>query len=363
MIRNRFFTLNLCKINKVRPYLAKLLLFTPFLLTLSTVFIIDNHLAHGVVSGKYFWFYGSMGLVSIAIIIHSFTNKQTFRFSLTDAFVLLFAGSVFLSSLLFGDTSANTTKLTLLALLLVLYFCLRLVLIQRIADQVRNDKTFICFFIILTGLVEALWGLLQLYGFKPSQHGLFKLTGSFFNPGPYAGYLAVAFPLALYFALRKNRFCVDFKHEVPRNWIMEVHDVFNYSKYNAVKIFSIITCIAILITLPVTMSRASWLAAIAGSIIVIAGQIPVTRYSSLVTHSTTLRVACHLHRHVLPEEKLCRRQAADLESVAFCSCQTSFGRRIGSFPGRLRRCAGRLLCIRSGFGNGRICGRKSRIRI
>ena len=207
----------------------KCLLFLPFLLTLSTVFIINNRLANGVVSGKYFWFYGSMGLVAIATFIYSLpligyrrtlfpiegtwkqSNTKPFRFSLTDIFVLLFAGSVFLPAFLIGGVSPNSTKITLFALLLVLYFCIRLVLDgkrqtakgegQKISFAFyRLPFALLCFFIILTGLIEAVWGLQQLYGFKPSQHALFKLTGSFFNPGPYAGYLAVVFPLALYYA-------------------------------------------------------------------------------------------------------------------------------------------------------------------
>ena len=107
-------------------FLLKSLLFTPFLLVLSNVFIIDNSLAHGVVSGKYFWFYGSMGLLAITTLIYSLTNRQTFRFSVTDIFVFLFTGSIFLSAWLFGDISASSTKLTLLALLLVLYVCIRI---------------------------------------------------------------------------------------------------------------------------------------------------------------------------------------------------------------------------------------------
>jgi len=134
-----------------------------------------------------------------------------------------------------------------------------------------NGRCFIpvfCFLIILTGLAEAIWGLMQLYGFRPSQHNLFKLTGSFFNPGPYAGYLAVVFPLALrYFLAReglrtkpvltdgfKIRTAVDFIIPFIQKWL------------------SGITCTAIILVLPVAMSRASWLAAIAGSIVVIAGQ-------------------------------------------------------------------------------------------
>ena len=228
------------RIHKAGVFLMRFLLLAPFLLTLSTVFIIDRSLANGVVSGKYFWFYGSMGLVVLATFFYSLplplnplketwnqSNPQPFRFSLTDGFVLLFAGSVFLPAFLIGGISANSTKITLFALLLVLYFCLRLVLDgegRKVNGERRKAKGegrtakgegqtisfafyrspftvyLLCFFIILTGLVEAVWGLQQLYGFKPSQHALFKFTGSFFNPGPYAGYLAVVFPLALYYA-------------------------------------------------------------------------------------------------------------------------------------------------------------------
>ena len=175
--------------------------YVPFLLALATVLIIDKHLANGVVSGKYFWFYGSMGLVSIATLIYSITYKQSFRFSLTDVFVFLFATNVLLSAELFSDTSANTTKLIILVLLLVLYICIRLILI---GSNRQKLQIIICIFIIITGLVEAIWGLLQLYGYKPSQHALFKLTGSFFNPGPYAGYLAVVFPMALYYFVQNS---------------------------------------------------------------------------------------------------------------------------------------------------------------
>lgn len=30
-----------------------------------------------------------------------------------------------------------------------------------------------------------------------SNHSLFAVTGSFFNPGPYSGYLAMVFPICL----------------------------------------------------------------------------------------------------------------------------------------------------------------------
>ena len=40
---------------------------------------------------------------------------------------------------------------------------------------------------MLIGLVEAVWGMQQLHGHVYSHHSLFRLTGSFFNPGPIPG--------------------------------------------------------------------------------------------------------------------------------------------------------------------------------
>ena len=57
------------------------------------------------------------------------------------------------------------------------------------------------------GMVETVWGMRQLYGFTASGHSHYALTGSFFNPGPYAGYLAMILPICLYHYLR-----------VPEKW-------------------------------------------------------------------------------------------------------------------------------------------------
>ena len=49
---------------------------------------------------------------------------------------------------------------------------------------------------ILLGIVEAIGGLGQLYGVVLSHHSQYLLTGSFYNPGPYSGFLAMIFPIA-----------------------------------------------------------------------------------------------------------------------------------------------------------------------
>lgn len=59
--------------------------------------------------------------------------------------------------------------------------------------------------LLLAGIADAGYGLGQLYGFWPSHHHLFPLTGSFFNPGPYSGWLACIVPVAVYGIIQNRR--------------------------------------------------------------------------------------------------------------------------------------------------------------
>ncbi|WP_425286635.1 hypothetical protein [Bacteroides maternus] len=61
---------------------------------------------------------------------------------------------------------------------------------------------YVAWSLVLIGAVEAVWGLCQLYGFSVSGHSRYALTGSFFNPGPYGGYLAMVLPVCVHLYLR-----------------------------------------------------------------------------------------------------------------------------------------------------------------
>ena len=76
-----------------------------------------------------------------------------------------------------------------------------------------KSKMFVLIGLLVWGLVESVWGLGQLYNYFPSKHVLFKTTGSFYNPGPYGGFIALAFPLALHYGLydkKQNKFLSRF---------------------------------------------------------------------------------------------------------------------------------------------------------
>ncbi len=99
-------------------------------------------------------------------------------------------------------------------------------------------KMLVVWLLILAGAIEAIWGLLQVYGYEPSNHSLYALTGSFYNPGPYSGFLAMCVPVALHEWLEGKRI---WKH------------------------VALAALILMLVVLPSGMSRSAWLAALVAS--------------------------------------------------------------------------------------------------
>lgn len=112
-----------------------------------------------------------------------------------------------------------------------------------------NEKQYLSFASIVTwvlitlGGIEAIWGLRQIYGLAVSNHSLYALTGSFYNPGPYSGYLAMIFPLCLHEWL-------NLREKTERTWVEQG------KYYMALGVMLLILCV-----LPAGMSRSAWIAA------------------------------------------------------------------------------------------------------
>ena len=101
-----------------------------------------------------------------------------------------------------------------------------------------------CKFLISVAAIFSIYesglGLLQIIGVRASSHSNFIMTGSFDNPGPYGGFIAIMLAiLGAYVLLNRN---VD-------KW---------YEK--ALVVLSMISCALCIIVLPASMSRAAWLA-------------------------------------------------------------------------------------------------------
>lgn len=161
-------------------------------------------------------------------------NKTT----TSDITVLLFAGIVLVNYQY--EKNLSPEFLLFFIQMVLLWFTLKI--IYRFFPKA---KIFVLVGLLVWGTVEALWGLGQLYNYFPVKHSLFKTTGSFFNPGPYGGFIALMFPLVLHYWLvyrHKNRFI------------------------SYLLLFAGIIC---LMVFPATLSRTAWIAAIAGCMVVL----------------------------------------------------------------------------------------------
>lgn len=128
----------------------------------------------------------------------------------------------------------------------VLYLSIRM-FIASVPD--RAESFFLSLFFLWAGY-EAVLGLTQILGISRSGHYLFVLTGSFGNPGPYGGFMAVIFAVSLAYVFRERR-------------------EFVFSGWRSVAsslpfLLAVASLLLCFIVLPATMSRAGWLAAGAG---------------------------------------------------------------------------------------------------
>ncbi len=237
----------------------------PFLLILSTVFIIMPELPKGVVTGKYFWFYYCCIWTCLTVVLLYIISRKNIRINWGDGLIILFTGSVAFSSFFINKCPINT-QLRLFFLCCILYFSFRFII-----NRYRHIHYLFITFLIITTLEETIIGLKQLYGWSLSNHALFRLTGSFFNPGPYAGYLSIIFPLALSFTIfgiyilySKTTFS-----EI-NNLKSLISFIKNNRKYTILIFVSTLSFLSILLSLtvlPASMSRAAWISTIVGCIV------------------------------------------------------------------------------------------------
>lgn len=226
-------------IKTLSNYLFVTALTTMAILVLCTVYVARPDMVNGMVTGKLCWFNQMLmlfgGLVFLSVLFRR--GKIRYSFSLADALVILFLAIAAVCYPWKEDPAP--VRIVYICQLVVLWFLFRITF-----QLVRGLANFLLFILMYTGLVEALWGIGQLYGFMGANHSLFKLTGSFYNPGPYSGYLAMVFPIAL---------SLIFENRTPEK----------AGRWNITPLFyycALFTVVAIITVLPAGMSRTAWVA-------------------------------------------------------------------------------------------------------
>ena len=221
-------------------YIIRSLLIAGVIFLLCTVFATDISLANGLVAGKVFWFHLAMLFLAMCSLMAALLTKpkRQFAFSVTDGMVLALAAVVALTYN--RALNPEPEKMLFGGQLIILWFLLRFILTGW-----PQLSLFIPAAIVGVGLMEAVSGIRQLNGFAGSNHSLFRLTGDFYNPGPYSGYLAIVLPVCLWMILRFD----NYKKGSWRQTEIYLH----YLGW--------ISLLAIIVVLPAGMSRTAWIAA------------------------------------------------------------------------------------------------------
>ena len=163
----------------------------------------------------------------------------------------------------------DTMRLDEFAASAILFLSLRLVF------QAWGELRYAAYIAIFTlGIYEGWLGIGQALGFEYSNHSLFKITGSLFNPGPYGGLMATIGVCAA------THIIVEYGEAaaiVKRNFSAIVR-----SSQCVVKLMvyalALVAAMLSVIVLPATMSRAAWVAVAVASIFVVLNESHIKGY-------------------------------------------------------------------------------------
>jgi O-antigen polymerase len=210
-----------------------------FILVLSIIggpFAIDDKMLNTTADGQLFFYLYTALIISFLIALNLYAKKSfEYNISLIDVLFTAIIILLILDDEIVYSNLINTTRIEILV-----YF------IFYIAFRLVKDNYINLLFtaLLVAGICQAIFGNLQLYGFFNSYNGDFKMTGTFFNPGPFAGYLIIIFPIAVgFFLFKKNLF-------------------FNVKNKFLYEIISTIALLTILLVIPSSDSRAAWFAGI-----------------------------------------------------------------------------------------------------
>lgn len=198
--------------------------------------IVMNSPIEGTTNGKMFFFLFLI-LIGTFFLCFKIIISPTINIHFSNIDFILF---IWISYILFN---AEFHHVPISGRLLELYGLIALYIILRQFEPSRFR--ILLGAMIIGATIQAIYGNLQLWGYCPSYHALFSMTGSFFNPGPFAGYLSCVFPVALGFYL--------------------------FKPIKSVTVMSIIgfSLIVILMVLVASRSLAAWLALSTSSIILL----------------------------------------------------------------------------------------------
>ena len=275
---------------KLQNHLPKYLLYALILMLCALVVALPFHdpgnLIRSNQTEKFFLFAKVLGILMILTgFLVLFTRRPSDHIRIAWPDILLFAYIVYVS--VNRNVVAHPEGFTL-----KYYQLLALTVLYLIVRQIPKEyQGYLLVSMLVSGILQAVCGNLQLFDRYPSKHALFNITGGFFNPGPYAGYLAMILPmaLALWLQQKDQKVSTGIKFKtgaIPTighfpnlrllpDLLTRIGGMFKEPEFikqllsAAFKYISVITVVTILVVLPATRSRAAWLAVVISALFVL----------------------------------------------------------------------------------------------
>ncbi|PXX30682.1 O-antigen ligase [Arenibacter sp. ARW7G5Y1] len=152
------------------------------------------------VTGKFIIF-----LLATLLIVCLFLGKlkvsdESFSIGRIDISILLLVVYITFNRYFFQPTYGFSIRFYELLGLLALYFVIK--------SLTPKHHSWLLIAAIIGANIQIIIGWLQLYGLIESNSSVLKVTGGFFNSGPYSGYLVAVFPIGLQF-LKNGNFLIE----------------------------------------------------------------------------------------------------------------------------------------------------------
>lgn len=219
---------------------AKGLLIIPLLLLLIAPAISSKQPVMEAFFVKYFW----LTFIGVFLVPLLFVPFKKLSVTWTDLLVMLFTVYIYSRSLLSAVPDMDSRKITYFLIAALAYFA-----VKRVAPADRsNVELWLLAIVFLTTIVACIYGIFQKIGLILPFNPKFPVTGTFYHPASFAGFLAGIFPMACYSCYRL--------------WKRDGSD----SLVPVVRIMAFVTASVIIFILPSVQSRAAVVGLIAGSI-------------------------------------------------------------------------------------------------
>lgn len=235
---------------------------------------ISSYIQPTVISKFIFFIYSCLAVAFAYSLIIFFQKDKVIRISKLDLVLFLLLFYIILNKLYIQTYSSFSIRFLELLVLSLVYLAIRVLKTKHLV--------WILLAVIVSGTIQAVHGNMQLLGYYPSNHSGFKMTGSFFNPGPYAGFLAAVWPIALGIylfgdALLRLSWVANLK--TSKIW----YTVIRYG----IEYIALLGIISILLVLPASRSRAAWLSVILSSAVLLEYRYQILR--KIATNVSKLR--------------------------------------------------------------------------